>query len=127
MGVSEINLSEIRNWDIIKGNSKRTNAVFDDSEHLTTSSHFAFAFTMKNVSDLLNFTFTLLDGEGNLIIFPPNKTKIPILSLKIQIIKLIKITLIQLEKLAADFRPLTTKYKKMMKIKQKLLMKHYKF
>ena len=36
-----------------------------------------FAFTTKNVSDLFSFTVTLLDGSGNKITFPANKTKVP--------------------------------------------------
>ena len=41
----------------------------------------------KNVSDLFNFTITLLDGKGNTITFPSNKTKVPLIGFKIQIIK----------------------------------------
>lgn len=78
-----IYLSEIIKQDIIKGNSKTTNAIFDDSEHFTTLSHFAFAFTTKNVLDLFNFIFKLVDGEGNLTNFTSTKKKNPILSFRI--------------------------------------------
>ena len=65
-------LTEIKVWDIIKGQSKRSQAVFSDSEDIDGSrtSHFAFAFTTKNISDLLNFSVTLLAGNGQNIKFP---------------------------------------------------------
>ena len=80
-------LSEIKDWDLIQNDSKRTQTVFVDSEYHLKPCHFAFAFTTKSVSDLFNFTITLLDGSGNAITFPSNKTKVPILSLNIQIVK----------------------------------------
>ena len=81
-------LSEITNWDILKGASKRAQAVFSDSEDLNRSSdHLAFSFITKNVSDLLQFSVSLLDGAGKEITFPNNETKLPIISFRIQIIK----------------------------------------
>ena len=53
-------LHKIKDWNIIKGQSKRSQAKFTDSEELTHSSHIAFAFTTKKISDLLNFSITLL-------------------------------------------------------------------
>ena len=41
-------LHEIKDWNIIKGQSKRSQAKFTDSEELTHSSYIAFAFTTKN-------------------------------------------------------------------------------
>ena len=79
-------LHEIKDWNIIKGQSKRSQAKFTDSEELTHSSHIAFAFTTKNFSDLLNFSITLLDSNGNVIRFPKSETKIPIVNFIIQII-----------------------------------------
>ena len=82
-------LTEIKDWDIIKGQSKRSQAVFSDSEDIDGSrtTHFAFAFTTKNISDLLNFSVTLLAGNGQNIKFPSTEKKIPIINFKIQIIK----------------------------------------
>ena len=79
-------LREIKDWNIIKGQSKRSQAKFTDSEKLTHSSHIAFAFTTKNCSDLLNFSITLLDSNRNIIRFPKSKTKILIVNFIIQII-----------------------------------------
>ena len=81
-------LSEIKDWDIIKGQSKRSQAIFSDLEDLTRqTSHFAFTFTTKNASDLLNFSVTLVDGTNNIIKFPKGEKKLPIISFQIQIIK----------------------------------------
>ena len=79
-------LHKIKDWDIIKGQSKRSQAKFPDSEELIHSSHIAFAFTTKNFSDLLNFSITLVDSDGNNIEFPKSQTKIPIVNFIIQII-----------------------------------------
>ena len=68
-------LHEIKDWDIIKGQSKRSQAKFTDSEELTHSSHIAFAFTTKKFSDLLNFSIKLVDSSGNNIRFPKTEKK----------------------------------------------------
>ena len=82
-------LTEIKDWDIIKGQSKTSQAVFSDSEDIDSSrkSHFAFAFTTKNISDLLNFLVTLPAGNCQNIKFPSTEKKIPIINFKVQIIK----------------------------------------
>ena len=81
-------LSEIKDWEIIKGQSKRTQAVFSDSEDLTRQTdHFAFVFTTKNLSDILNFSITLVDGKNQIIKFPKGEDKLPIINFQIQIIK----------------------------------------
>ena len=81
-------LTEIKDWDIIKGQSKRSQVVFSDSEEVTReTNYFAFPFTAKNISDLLNFSVTLVDGSNNIIKFPSSEKKLPIINFKIQIIK----------------------------------------
>ena len=79
-------LHEIKDWNIIKGQSKRSQTKLADSEKLTHSSHIAFAFTTKNFSDLLNFSITLVDSDGNNINFPKTEKKILIVNFIIQII-----------------------------------------
>ena len=80
-------LTEIKDWEIIKGQSKRSQAVFTDSEDIGgRTSHIAIAFTTKNISDLLNFSVTLLAGDGQNIKFPSLEKKIPIINFKIQIV-----------------------------------------
>ena len=69
-------LSEIKDWDIIKGQSKKSQAVFSDSEDVRQeTAHIAFAFTTKNISNLLNFSVTLVDRSGQDIKFPSGKKK----------------------------------------------------
>ena len=80
-------LSQIKNWDLVKGESKRSRAIFVDSEYHKKSSHYSFVFITKNVSVLFNFTITLLDSKGNKITFPSSKTKVPVIGFKIQIVK----------------------------------------
>ena len=80
-------LSEVKDWKLVKGESKRWQTVFVDSEYNTKSSHYAFVFSTKNILNLYNFTITLLDGTGNKITFPSSETKVPMLGFKIQIIK----------------------------------------
>ena len=70
-------ISEIKNRNLVKGESKRSQTVFVDAEYHTKSSHFGFAFTTENISDLFNFTVALLYGSGNKITFPSNETKVP--------------------------------------------------
>ena len=80
-------LLEIKNWSLIKGESKRSQAVFVNSEYPTKTSHFRFAFTTKNAFDLFNFTITLLDGSSSKITFQLDETKVPTIGSKIQIVK----------------------------------------
>ena len=81
-------LNEIPEWNIVKGASKRVQAVFTDSEDLDRSSdHLAFSFITRNIADLLQFSVTLLDGSGKEIAFAKNETKLPIISFSIQILK----------------------------------------
>ena len=81
-------LTEIKDWDIIKGQSKRSQVVFSDSEDIAReTNHLPFAFTTRNISDLLNFSVTLVDGSNNIIKFPATEKKLPTINFKIQIIK----------------------------------------
>ena len=81
-------LTEIKDWERIKGQSKRSQAVFSNSEDIgIATSHIAFSFTTKSISDLLNFLVTLVAGNGEIIKFPSTEKKIPIINFKIQIIK----------------------------------------
>ena len=81
-------LNEISEWKIVKGASKRVQVVFSDSENLNQNSdHLAFSFITKNITDLLQFSVTLLDGAGKKITFPADETKLPIINFTIQILK----------------------------------------
>ena len=81
-------LNEIAEWNIVKGASKRVQVVFSDSENLNqNSNHLGFSFITKNITDLLQFSITLLDGAGKKITFPADETKLPIINFTIQILK----------------------------------------
>ena len=83
--VGVCNLTEIRHWEVIKGQSKRAQVVFSDSEDLTRqTNHFAFTFTTKNLSD---FSITLVDGKKNIIKFPDGDDKLTLINFQIQILK----------------------------------------
>ena len=79
--------SKIKDWSLMKGESKRSQSVLVGSEYHTKLSHFGFAFITRNLSELLNFTIALIDRSGNKITFPSNETKVPTIGLKIQIVK----------------------------------------
>ena len=49
-------LFEILNWELAKGQRKRSQAIFLDSEYHIKPSHLAFAFIKRNVTDLISFT-----------------------------------------------------------------------
>ena len=56
-GIGICYLSEIKDWEIIKGQSKRVQAVFSDSEDFAgQSSHLSLVFETKNLSDILKFS-----------------------------------------------------------------------
>ena len=80
-------LSKVPNWSLAKGQTKRLQTIFVDSEFQTKPSHLAFAFTTRNLSDLLSFTVTLLDSDGKEIKFPQDEKKILTIGYRIEIIK----------------------------------------
>ena len=79
-------LSDIVNWKLAKGETKRLQAIFVDSEYHTKPSLVAFAFITRNITDLISFTVTLLDGKRKKLTFPSNKKKFQqlVLELKLQ-------------------------------------------
>ena len=83
MGICYLN--KLKDWELVKGQPKISRAIFKDSEKIRNSSHFAFAFTTRNISDLLNFTVILLDGNDKEIKSPANEKKLPIINFQIQI------------------------------------------
>ena len=87
-GIGICYLSEIKDWNIIKGQSKRVQAVFVDSENFAgQSSNLSLVFETRNLSDLLKFSITLVDGENKPIKFKDREDKIPLITFDIQIIK----------------------------------------
>ena len=88
-------LYELKSCEEVRAQPKRSQAIFVDSEQQQKASHLAFAFITRSFCDLLNFTITLLDDNGNKINFPNNEKKIPIIGFNKGII--------------SDFKKLATK------------------
>ena len=87
-GVGVCYLSQIENWKLIKGQSKRVQVVFGDSEKFAgQSNHFAFTFKTKNLSDILKFSITLVDSQNKLIKFKDGEENIPIINFNIEILE----------------------------------------
>ena len=90
---------------MVKGQPKRLQAIFTDSEKIRNSSHFAFAFTTRNISNLLNFTVILLDSNGKEIKFFANEKKLPITNFKFKSLKMVN----DLKDIIKDFKNLASK------------------
>ena len=87
-GIGVCYLSEIDDWKLIKGQSKKVQVVFDDSEKFAgQSKHFAFNFITGNISDILKFSITLVDGKKKLIKFKDGEENIPIINFDIEILE----------------------------------------
>ena len=80
-------LSKIVNWELAKGQTKRSQAIFVDSEYHTKPSHLAFAFITRNITDLISFTVTLLDGNRKKLTFLSREKKNPTIVLRIEIVR----------------------------------------
>ena len=81
-------LSEIKDWNIIKGQSKRVQAVFVDSENFSgQSSNLSLVFETRNLSDILKFSITLVDGENKPLKFKDGEDKAPLITFDIQVTK----------------------------------------
>ena len=87
-GIGVCYLTEVKNWKLIKGQSKRVQVVFDDTEKFAgQSKYFAFNFITRNISDILRFRITLVDGTKKLIKFKDGEENIPIINFDIEILK----------------------------------------
>ena len=83
--IGEINISETENWDKIKNKSFWTNVVLTGAEYPLIAKHFSFAFKTKDLHNILNFEYSLLDQKANLVTFTDTEKKIPALNFTIQI------------------------------------------
>ena len=83
LGVSY--LSKVSNWSFAKGQTKRSQAIFVDSEFQTKPSHLAFAFTTRDLSDLLSFTAILLESNEKEIKFLQDENKFQLLLIELKL------------------------------------------
>ena len=66
-GVGVIFISEIEDWEKIKTESHWTNVLLNDSIYPIAAKHFAFGFETRDLHNLLNFEFSLLDEKGKIM------------------------------------------------------------
>ena len=85
-GIGIVFTSEIDGWEKNKTKSHWTNVLLTDSIYRIAAKHFAFGFETRDLHNLLNFEFSLLDEEGKIIQFKTGEDKIPALNSTIQII-----------------------------------------
>ena len=85
-GMGVIYISEIKNWDKIKNESHWTNVVLTDSAYPLAAKHFAFIFETVDLHNLLNFEYSLITNQGELLKFANGEDKIPALNFTIQVI-----------------------------------------
>ena len=85
-GIGTIHISEIENWDKIKNKSHWTNVILTDASISIAGKHFAFAFETRDLHNLLNFEYSLLNDKGELLEFVDGEDKIRALNFSIQIV-----------------------------------------
>ena len=83
-----INISEIKNWDKVKGKSIYVSVKFDDiSSTVQSVTHFAFKFKTAFPTEIFEFKIELLDDVAKKIEFSADETKVPALDIQIDILK----------------------------------------
>ena len=86
-GIGVIYPWEIDGWkNIKKKTSHWTNSLLTDWKYRIVAKHFAFGFERKDLHNLLNFEYSLLDDKGKKIEFKMGEEKILALNFTIQII-----------------------------------------
>ena len=84
-----INLIEETNFDLIKSNSKWLNIRVKESN--TEAKHFTFHVTSNSLL-IRNFSYSMLDSKENLLTFPADEKKVPVLNFAIQVIIIVIIS-----------------------------------
>ena len=74
-GIGIVFTSEIDGWEKNKTKSHWTNVLLTDSIDRIAAKHFAFGFETRDLHNLLNFEFLLLDEEENLFNLKQAKIK----------------------------------------------------
>ena len=74
-----INLQEINNWNVIKGQSIYVNSKFDNSNYMENATHFAFKFKTRFPAEFLQFTCELLEDKVKKTEFKDREEKVPVL------------------------------------------------
>ena len=83
-----VNLSEINNWDVVKGKSVYVSVKFDDiNSTIESAIHFAFKFKTAFPTEIFEFKIELLDDQVKQIKFGSGETKVPALDIQIDVLK----------------------------------------
>ena len=82
-----INLSEVKNWEEVKGKSVYVSVKFDDISSIESSNHFAFKFKTSFPTEILEFKIELLDDQAKQVGFNSSETKVPAVDIQIDILK----------------------------------------
>ena len=83
-----INISEIKNWEEVKGKSIYVNIKFDDiSSAIENAIHFVFKFKTAFPTEIFEFKIELLDEQAKQITFASGETKVPALDIQIDILR----------------------------------------
>ena len=85
-GLGAIYTSEIENWEDIKVGSHWIAVKLTDNSIPIGAKHFSFGFETKNINNLFNFKYSLLNDDGEIIEFRDGETKVPTLNFSIQIL-----------------------------------------
>ena len=80
-----INLGEETNFDLVKNSSKWINIIFKESNR--EAKQFRFEVVSNSLQDILSFSYSMLDSKGNLLTFPTDEKKLPVLNFIIQVIR----------------------------------------
>ena len=116
-GIGIIFTSEIDGWEKIKTKSHWTNVLLTDSICPIAAKHFAFGFETRDLHNLLNFEFSLLDEEGIFIQFKTGEDKISALNFTIQLINL---KMLKVKRPVYSPKKITSMRQKLMKLKVQL-------
>ena len=85
-GIGVIYTLEIEGWKNILKRLHWTKAVLAYLKYPIAARHFAFGFETTDLHNLLNFEYSLLDEDDNLIEFKTGEDKIPAINFTIQIL-----------------------------------------
>ena len=85
-GLGVIYTSEIENWEDIKVGSYWTAVTLTDNSIPIGAKHFSFGFETTNINNLLNFKYSLLNDDGEIIQFRDGEKKVPTLNFSIQVL-----------------------------------------
>ena len=83
--LAEIDVSKIRNWDKIKGQSIWVNVQFKYHKEINNNNHLYFLFITRTFSDLTSFSMFFLDDQNKKIEFDTNEKKVSIFNFQIDI------------------------------------------